>query len=86
MPLSAEDLTDLDKMLSAPDADGTLLATLRSRFPGMSLTRCDASDVAEDPFRTYEQFDLHLLNTADHCAQITGDPAIATGLILAKRS
>lgn len=86
MPLSAEDLTELDKMLSALDADGTVFAALRSRFPGLSLTRCDASDVTEDPFRSYAQFDLHLLNTADHCAQITADPASATGLILAKRS
>lgn len=86
MPLSADDLTEIDKMLSAPDADGTLFSTLRSRFPGLSLTRCDSSDVPDEPFRSYPQFDLHLLNTADHCAQITADPAIATGLIIAKRS
>jgi hypothetical protein len=86
MPLSADDLAELDKMLSSTDTDGTLFAALRSRFPGMSLTRCEASDVTEEPFRSYPQFDLHLLNTTDHCAQITADPATATGIILAKRS
>jgi hypothetical protein len=86
MPLSADELTEIDKMLSAPDADASLYTQLRQRFPHLSLTRCDASDVVESPFRSYQKFDLHLLNTKDHCAQITEDPASATGLILAKRS
>jgi Family of unknown function (DUF6129) len=86
MPLSADELTEIDKMLSAPDADGRLFAELRQRFPKLSWTRCDASDVAEQPYRTYSQFDIHLLSTKDHCAQITADPASATGIILAKRS
>jgi hypothetical protein len=50
------------------------------------LTRCDASDVAETPFRAYPGFDVHLLDAADHCVQITTDPARATGIVLAKRS
>jgi Family of unknown function (DUF6129) len=86
MALNADELTEIDKMLSAPDADGQVFAQLRQRFPHLSLTRCDASDVAEDPYRTYSQFDLHLVDTADHCVQITGDPSAATGLVLAKRN
>lgn len=85
MALSADELTQIDQMLSAPDADGQMFAQLRQRFPHLSLTRCDASDVVEEPYRTYSQFNLHLVDTADHCAHITGDPEVATGLILAKR-
>lgn len=85
MALSADELTEIDKLLSAPDADAGLYAELRRRFPHLTWTRCDASDVTEAPFRSYARFDLHLLDSADHCAHVTADPASATGVILAKR-
>ena len=85
MALSADDLTEIDKMLSAPDADAQVFAELRRRFPQLSWTRCDASDVTEMPFRTYARFDVHLLDSVDHCSQITADPTRATGIVLAKR-
>jgi hypothetical protein len=86
MSLSADDLTQIDAILVAAAADVHPLAELRRRFPHLSWTRCDASDVTETPFRVYERFDIHLLDSADHCAQITSDPARATGIILARRS
>lgn len=86
MALSADELTVIDGLLSAPDASANLFAELRKRFPHLSWTRCDASDVTETPFRTYSQFDIHLLDSVDHCSQITADPARATGIVLAKRT
>jgi hypothetical protein len=86
MALNADELTEIDKVLSAPDAGAQAFAELRRRFPHLSLTRCDASDVVETPFRAYPGFDIHLLDAADHCVQVTMDPARATGIILAKRS
>ena len=86
MSLSADDLTEIDTMLVEPDADALSFVEFRRRFPHLSWTRCDASDVTETPFRAYEHFDIHLLDSADHCAQITSDPAHATGIILARRS
>ena len=85
MALSAEDLTEIDKLLTSPEAESGAFAALRSRFPHLTLTRCDASDVTEAPFRSYSAYDIHLLDSADHCAHVTGDPAAATGIILAKR-
>jgi hypothetical protein len=86
MALSAYELTEIDKVLSAPEADAQAFAELRRRFPHLSWTRCDASDVTEEPFRTYSRFDVHLLDSADHCVQITADPTRATGIVLAKRN
>lgn len=86
MAVSDTDLSEIEKVLTAEDLATPAFAELRRRFPQLSWTQCDASDVTEDPFRTYPRFDLHLLDTADHCAQITTDPARATGIILAKRS
>ena len=86
MAMSAEELTEIEAALAAPDADARLVAQLRQRFSHLSWTRCDASDVTEAPFRSFARFDLHLLDSADHCAHITLDPARATGIIVALRS
>ncbi len=86
MAVSADELTEIDRVLSAPDADAQVFAELRRRFPHLKWTRCDASDVTEAPFRSHARFDVHLLDSADHCAQLTADPTRATGIVLARRN
>lgn len=86
MALNEDDLGVIAGMLAAPAADGQVFPALRARFPGFTFTRCDASDVAETPFRTIGAYDLHLMDARDHCVQLTDDPARATGLVLARRS
>ncbi len=86
MALNDEDLGVIGEMIAAAPADGQVFSALRQRFPQLSWTRCDASDVVEEPFRTVGNYDLHLMDAADHCVQITTDPARATGIVLAKRS
>jgi hypothetical protein len=86
MALGPNELLEIDQVLSAPDADAGVFAQLRSRFPHLSWTRCDASDVTESPFRTYSRFEVHLVDRSDHCVQITADPARATGIVLANRT
>lgn len=86
MAVSAEELNEIDRVLSEPSPDVNVVAELRRRFPHLSWTRCDASDVSEAPFRSHARFDVHLLDSADHCARITADPARATGVVLAQRS
>lgn len=85
MALAAHELTEIEQTLAAPDAS-QVFSVLRERFPHLAWIRCDASDVTETPFRSLGAFDLHLLDSADHCAQITDDPARATGIVLAKRA
>lgn len=86
MALRPDELLEIDGVLSAPDADARVFAQLRSRFPHLSWTKCDASDVPETPFRTFSRFELHLVDRSDHCVQITADPARATGIVLANRN
>jgi len=85
MALAENELNEIAQLLASPGADVDMMAELRRRFAHLSWTRCDASDVAEEPFRSCGRFDLHLLDASDHCAQVTTDPARATGIILAKR-
>jgi hypothetical protein len=86
MALGAEELLEIERVLTASGSGEGLVAELRRRFPHLSWTRCNAADVTEDPFRTYSGFDIHLLDRTDHCVQITDDPARATGIVVAARS
>jgi hypothetical protein len=81
MAVSTEELAEIDRILSSESP--VVLADLRAKFPHLSWTKCDASDVIETPFRSYGACDLHLLDAADHCVQVTTEPSRATGLILA---
>lgn len=85
MALAATELTEIERMLASPEAAAQLYLELRRKFPHLAWIRCDASDVAETPYRSFGAFDLHLLDSADHCAQITNDPTRATGIVLASR-
>ncbi|MBT3071010.1 hypothetical protein KKP04_09025 [Rhodomicrobium sp. Az07] len=86
MPLSAEDLADIDAVLTAAEAGAEAIAALRARFSGLSITLCDPSDVdTEDPFKEYERFDLHLVDAAGHCWQLTKDSNAATGIVVVKK-
>lgn len=86
MALAAGELAEIEKVLSAPDAASQAYVELRKRFPHLSWIRCDAADVTEPPFRSFREFDVHLLDSSEHCAQITADPACATGMVLARRA
>ena len=84
--ISPDDLAHLGSVLTAPPA-GNPLADFRSCFPGLSLTRCDAGDMSgEAPYREYPSFNLYLVDGRDHCWHLTGDPAAATGVVVAARN
>lgn len=84
--ISPDDLARIGTLLAAPPAGGNPLADFRSCFPGLSLTRCDASDMSgEAPYREYPSFHLYLVDGRDHCWRLTGDPSAATGVVVAAR-
>lgn len=86
MALTENDLAQLEALLGSAAVGENPLANFRQRFPGLSLTRCDASDMGGDkPFRTYPGFELYLVDGSNHCWRITGDPTIATGIVVAQR-
>lgn len=86
MAVAAIEMQEIEQMLAAPGAAPRAYLELRQKFPHLVWIRCDASDVTEAPYRSFVEFDLHLLDSADHCAEITDDPARATGIVLAKRA
>lgn len=81
--LSAENLAQIEALLSAQDAQLSALSDFRQRFPGVSYTRCDPSDVdGEKPYKEFTRFALYLVSAVNHCVTMTRDPAVATGIIV----
>jgi hypothetical protein len=86
MSLSEQSLAAIEEFLAAAEADAAAISELRKRFPGLSLSRRDANDVAyETPFRSFARCNLYLLDGRDHCWKITSDPGSATGFVLASK-
>jgi hypothetical protein len=85
MAITDSELKQIEALLAATPADAGLAAVFRQRFPGLSLTRCAASDMSgEQPYRCTAGFDLHLVDRSDHCWRLTAEPARATGIVLAQ--
>ncbi len=83
MALQEHDVKDLEALFAAATSSSDLVVQVRNRFPGLSVTRCDPSDIGvETAFRSSPRFDLHLVDGRDHCWQLTADPACATGIVL----
>jgi hypothetical protein len=81
--LTADNLAQIEALLAAPDADLSAVADFRQRFPGVSYTRCDPSDVdGEKPYKEFTRFNLYLVSAVNHCVTMTRDPAVATGIIV----
>ncbi len=86
MAITDRDFAEIETLLAGGGAGAAFSAAFRQRFPGLTLTRCAASDVDQEaPYRRYPGFDLHLVDRSDHCWRMTADPARATGVVLAAR-
>ena len=88
--MDADELATIEELLAVESAsaqDGSALAGFRQRFPNVSLTRCDLSDIdSETPLRVYAGISLFLVDSSDHCARITSDVARATGIVVARHN
>jgi hypothetical protein len=86
MPFTSPEIDQLGALLAESDGGSQLAGEFRRRFPGRSLTQCDRSDMGvEAPYAQYPKVDLYFADGRDHCWQITGDPTLATGVVLARR-
>jgi len=86
MTLSPDQIQDIATVLQRCGPADSPLDALRRRFPGLKTSRCDAADIdMETPFRSFPQFDLHLIDGRDHCWRLTEDPQHATSVLIAMR-
>jgi hypothetical protein len=81
--LTTENLAQIEALLEAPDATLAAFSDFRQRYPGVSYTHCDPSDVdGEKPYKEFERFNLYLVSAVNHCVTMTRDPAVATGIVV----
>ena len=84
--MSANELVRIDEMLATRGGDLPAMADFRRVLPGLSMTRCDESDVAgEQVFREYPLCKLYLVDGNNHCWQLTQDPTVATGIVVTRK-
>lgn len=63
----------------------TVLAHLRSSFPGVHFSYCMDDDVCDAaPALQRGGFNLYWVDGRDHCLCLTNDAACATGLLVAE--
>ena len=88
MVVTLQHLVEIDDLLVGKrDAESFASAanTVKQRIADLVIMRCDASDVLEEPYRSYDTFDLHLIDGTSHCPVVTANPDKASGLLLAWR-
>lgn len=79
MPLDTTELTEIEALLGLAAEPALVMADLRRRFPRLTVTMCDPSDVdLVTPFRSTRHFSLYLVDGTDHCWRLTTDAARAT--------
>lgn len=64
------------------------LGVLRQQFPELHFSECSEDDVSPRyrPAFGIEGYDLYLITGATgHCLELTNDPEIATGILLASK-
>ena len=84
MSVSEDQLAHVCRLLQRTPSGENPLSALRTAFPGMVFTRCDASDMdGETPAMRAGDYDLYLVDNSDHCWRITTDTQRAGGVVLA---
>lgn len=80
MSLADSDLASIEQWLATSEVSAV---EFRRRFPGISLTRLDTSDVRDEtPVRTCPPYRIYLIDGRDHCVRLTSQLNEATGIVL----
>jgi hypothetical protein len=83
--ISAEMLHDIAELIEKRGLGEALLTQLRSVYPGKHFTYCMDDDVhSGKPVLERKGFRLYLVNSQDHCSQITNILESASGIVLAE--
>ena len=59
---------------------------IKDLIPGLSITKCSASDIMDEPYKTFNMYNLYLVDRSDHCWKFTDSPEKASGIVLARRN
>jgi len=83
--ITAEILNDVAELIEQRGLGEALLTQLRSVYPGKHFTYCMDDDVhSGKPVLERKGFRIYLVNSHDHCSQITNVLENASGFVLAE--
>lgn len=86
MPLTPQQLELATGILTLARPGANPLPEMRRQLQGLAVTRCDAEDMnGEKPFRRLPDYDLFLIDSANHCVRLVDEPGDASGFIVAAR-
>lgn len=78
----------LDKIIQVVEKAGlseALISSLREYFPGVHFTYCLDDDITSaNPVVSRDTFNIYLVDSRNHCSNLTSDIANASGLVLAE--
>lgn len=82
--LEAATIDRIAALVSAQGLNEATLGDLRTAWPELRFTRClDEEICGQEPYLQADGVNLYLLDVREHCPTLTGDPAVASGVVLA---
>lgn len=83
--IDAATLDRIAQMTLEQGLDESTVQSLRAAWPGMHFSYCMDDEVCGvEPVRTFKGVNLYLVDGREHCLSLTGNPDVATGLVLAE--
>jgi len=83
--ISTQQIEAISRFASEQSLSQDMLLALRLQFPDIHFTYCLDDDViGASPALQAEGFNLYLVDTRNHCFTFTGDPALASGVVVAE--
>lgn len=87
MALPSDAQSVIERLINHSVTHADCITEIRRIYPGLATINCDASDMGmETPWFETGQFQVFLLDTREHCTQLTSDPLVASGLVLARKA
>ena len=82
--ITPRQLADIARMVVAEGLAPAILTSLRRIYPGVYFTSClDDDIIGTEPVLRRMGLYLYLVDSRQHCLQLTEDFQIATGVVLA---
>lgn len=83
--IAGNQLNEVVALIEHKGLSESVLSELRDRFPGTHFTWCMEDDIhTGTPVITRASFAVYLVDSRDHCSQLTADLDTASGLVLAE--
>lgn len=83
--IAPDQIVEIVRRIEARGLDQAMLDELRTAYPDVRFTRCLDDEINNvKPVLETAKLNIYLVDSRDHCPRLTGDPEVATGIVLAE--